>query len=357
MQSSTWNDTNQHWIPQFLLKGFGTRKKASIVYELDKETKAVDVRRVKVAASKRHLLTDRDDEMMRGIESRAADAIDAIRKGRLNHIKQEDRQAIDKLVCAMIVNDPYSNFDAEDTRKQAIADVTKELNEALNRLGAELAPDVHEYIDDQFGHERLANFLDSRHNQTIVALRLMGLVAYEPAEGELFIVGDSPVLVVRGTENGESSLLNPGSQVILPIGSRCVLVYSWATEMNVVADGGQLDRAQVRSLNSDYYHGTNSRYIYGRDEETLRRSWLLPLNWVQGERSKEVRNGWFMMRDLQRSEQRRRAMDDEVQAKMLDYVASQLVVETIAKSGHDASLTPHRPNPSRPGGAADATEG
>ena len=23
MQQSTWNDTNQHWVPQFLLKGFG----------------------------------------------------------------------------------------------------------------------------------------------------------------------------------------------------------------------------------------------------------------------------------------------------------------------------------------------
>ena len=34
MQPSTWNDTNQHWIPQFLLKGFGIRKRAASVYEL-----------------------------------------------------------------------------------------------------------------------------------------------------------------------------------------------------------------------------------------------------------------------------------------------------------------------------------
>ena len=76
MQPSTWNDTNQHWIPQFLLKGFGIRKNASSVYELDKQTKAIAVRKVKEAASKQYLLTERDDELMRGIESRAATAIE-----------------------------------------------------------------------------------------------------------------------------------------------------------------------------------------------------------------------------------------------------------------------------------------
>ena len=332
MTPSTWNDTNQHWIPQFLLKGFGIRGKARQVYELDKETNSIVVRQVKEAASKKHLLTDRDDELMRGIERRATEAIDAVRGGRVNRINEEDRQAIDKLVCAMVVNDPYSNFDAVATRKQVIADVTKELDEALNRHGAKLAPDVQEYIDEQFGHERLASYLDSRNNRVTTALRLMGLVAYEPSEGGFFFIGDSPVLVVRGTENGESSLLNPGSQVILPIGSRRILVYSWTTETNLVTLGGQLDREQVRSLNSDYCQGTKCRYLYGRDEETLRRSRLLSLDWTMGERSTEVRNGWFTMRGLQQLRQKQEMTDDEVQAKMLDYVAGRLVAEAIAKS-------------------------
>ena len=279
MQPSTWNDTNQHWISQFLLKGFGIRKNASSVYELDKQTKAIDVRKVSEVASKQHLLTDRDDELMRSIERRAEKAIGAIRNGQLNRIDEEDRQAIDRLVCAMVVNDPYSDFDAAVTRKQAIADVARELDEALNRHGGGLDPDVQEYIDDQFGHERLANFLDSRNNQSIIALKSMGLVAYKPTEGEFFVIGDSPVLVVRGTENGESSLLNAGSQVILPISSMCVLVYRWDVEMNVIADGGQLDSKQVRSLN---------------------------------------------------------------QAKMLDYVAGQLVSEAIAKSERDVSPSEQR---------------
>ena len=79
-QPSTWNDTNQHWIPQFLLKGFGIRSKSSTIYELDKQTKVVTVRNVEKIASKQHLLTDRDDDLVKAIERRATEVISAIRK-------------------------------------------------------------------------------------------------------------------------------------------------------------------------------------------------------------------------------------------------------------------------------------
>ena len=108
MHQSTWNDTNQHWIPQFLLRGFGIRKKASSVYELDNQTKAISVREVKEAASKQHLLTDRDDAEVGKIENRAKEAVRAIGKGNLDHIGKDERQAVDKLVCAMMLDDPLA---------------------------------------------------------------------------------------------------------------------------------------------------------------------------------------------------------------------------------------------------------
>ena len=135
MRPSTWNDTIQHWIPQFLLKGFGIRGQASSILELDKQTNAVSVRNVSEVASKQHLLTERDDELMRDIESRVASMIDAIRKGHLNQIGENERQAVDRLVCAMILNDPYCGFDAEATRKTVIAQVISELNETVKRYG------------------------------------------------------------------------------------------------------------------------------------------------------------------------------------------------------------------------------
>ena len=110
--------------------------------------------------------------------------------------------------------------------------------------------------------------------------------------------------------HGESSLLNPGSQVILPISSGCILVYAWATEMNVITDGGTLVREQVRSLNSDYYHGTNSRYVYGRDEEVLKRSRLMSLEKSPRERSNDVKDGWFRMQYEQQIRQRQLGSQD-----------------------------------------------
>ena len=190
MQPSTWNDTNQHWIPQFLLKGFGIRRMASSVYELDKQTQTVTVRKVSEAASKPRLLTEKDDGLMREIESRTAAAVDSIRKGRLNLIGVKDRQALDELVCAMMLNDPYSGFDAEATRKDTIAEGTAKLNEALNRSGGMIdEPTVRNSLDERLNHDYVSLFMNSTSNQVILALKLMGLRACRPTDGEFFIIG------------------------------------------------------------------------------------------------------------------------------------------------------------------------
>ena len=333
MQPSTWNDTNQHWIPQFLLKGFGIPRKASSVCQLDKQTKAFAVRKVSEAASKPRLVTDRDDELMREIERLAAPAVNAIRKGDLNRIGLKERQVIGRLVCAMMLNDPYSDIDTDATRKETIAEVTAKLNEALNKSGGMIDEQtIRNSFDERLNHDYLSVFMNSTSNQVILPLSLMGLRAYRPIDGEFFIIGDSPILVARNVVNGESSLLNPGSQVILPISSGCILVYAWATEMNVITDGGILGREQVRSLNSDYYHETNSRYVYGRDEEVLKRSRLMSLEKSPRERSNDVKDGWFRMQHEQQIRQRQMESQDAAHARMLENEARELVEITIAES-------------------------
>ena len=343
MQPSTWNDTNQHWIPQFLLKGFGIRRMASSVYELDRQTQAVTVRKVSKAASKTRLLTEQDDGLMRDIESRAASAVEAIRKGDLNHIDKNARQVIDRLVCAMILNDPYSGFDAEATRKETIAEVIVKLNEALNRYGGMIdEPTIRNSFDERLNHDYVSVFMNSTSNPVILALRFMGLRAYKPTDGEFFVIGDSPVLVVRNVVKGESSLLNPGSQAILPISSSCILVYAWETEMNILTDGGTLGREQVRSLNSDYYHGTNCRYVYGRDEEVLKRSRLISLERSPRERSNAVKDGWSKMQHVQQIRQRQLEEQNAVRDRMLENEARALVEIAIAQSEDPTISSEHR---------------
>ena len=118
MTPSTWNDTNQHWIPQFLLKGFGIAGKASYLYELDKRTGSIERRNVADAASKPHLLSELDDELVRKIEVVSSKAVARIRKGDL-HIDKEDRQALDALTWVLYLNDPYE-IDKETTRQAVI---------------------------------------------------------------------------------------------------------------------------------------------------------------------------------------------------------------------------------------------
>ena len=333
MQPSTWNYTNQHWIPQFLLKGFGIKGKSSNIYELDKEAQQVAVRKVSKVASRTHLLTEQDDSFMRSIEGPAATAVDAIRKGQLYRIGLKDRDAINKLVCTMMLNDPNSELNIVAIRKELIAKFTAKLNRALNKAGGFLDErDIGEYFDETLPHDKLLGFMESKRNQVIDALRFMGLRAYRPTDGELFIIGDSPVLIVRNTVNGQTSLLNPGSQVILPIGSSCILVYSWATEMNIITDGGILGKEQVRSLNSDYYHGTNSRNIYGRNEEVLKQSRLLSLELPPGLRSNEVETGWFMMQRENQIRQRMLDEQDAEDARILENTAHELIELAIAQS-------------------------
>ena len=88
MQPSTWDNTNQHWVPQFLLKGFGIRGDVSRVWELDKEDGSIQRRKVKDVASKPALLPQRDDELMRSIEARATQPIRNIRKRKIQKLSE-----------------------------------------------------------------------------------------------------------------------------------------------------------------------------------------------------------------------------------------------------------------------------
>lgn len=133
------------------------------------------------------------------------------------------------------------------------------------------------------------------------------------------------MLVVRETQDGARSLLNPGSQVILPIHNRFALVYSWETPKNLIQPGGPLDRNQIYSLSRDYFYESNSRYIFGRSRESLERAQMSLLQWNSKEHSTHVSNGWMeMQRELQRTSEQRKERDETHELE-LDAVAQKLV--------------------------------
>ena len=312
MQPSTWNNTNQHWIPQFLLKGFGLKRNASHVYQLDKETEEISVCEVSEVASRRALLTDCDDNLMKDIENQTAPVIGKIRKGN-TIINEGERKGLDRLVAAMMQNDPYNGFDRENTRQDIIKTLTQEVVDTFATSGGLVNDEVmKEIIEEQFNHDYLTLMFDREDNQISAVLGFMGLTAnYFSGDGS-FIIGDAPVLAVRNSLDGFSSLQNPGSQVILPVSSKCLLVYQWATPRNLVEKAPQVDKEQALSLNRDYYHGSNCRFLYGRTSDSLEQSRTLQQQGMPRTRSIEVADGWEAMQsELRNQEVRDRTKDIE----------------------------------------------
>ena len=330
MQASTWNDTNQHWIPRFLLKGFGIKGRASHVYVLDTLTGAVGTRSVADVASKQALLTERDDELMKGIEVHAARVIDRIRKEKLE-VKRSDREALDALVYAMMQNDPYSGIDGEKTRQEIVDKLSKEVVAAFRRQGGLVDPQgMKEYVEERFNHDYLSVTLTKPDNMVLRALHLMGLSTHVPASGEFLVIGDSPVLIDRATANGVVNLMNFGSQVILPIHSRRVLLYSWETPTNLIQSGDALDREQVRSLNRDYFHASDSRYIFGRSPDVLKQTKIPPLISRRRVPSSAVSEGWLKMQsELVNASRSRAEWDAEKKSDLRRY--AQMVVQNASK--------------------------
>ena len=332
MQPSTWNDTNQHWVSQFLLKGFGIKGKASRVWELDKQTKLIEKRKVRDVASKPKLLTESDDELMIRIENEATQPIGQIRKRNLP-ITEKDRRAIDQLVAAMMQNDPYNGFDEEMTRQSAIEAVTKPVKEAIEHWGGVIEPGVLEtFANQRLNHDYLTLALGRDNSMVPTMLGQMGLQAIYAPEGESFIVGDSPVLAVRHRGTDGPSLLNLGSQVILPISSQCILFYAWSTEQNLIVDGGTVDSQQLLSINQDYLHQSNCRFLYGRTEECLTRSRQLRISWENPQRSTNVSRGWLAMRQHLASVHAKDAEEEEQASEMLMLEARELVLKAARQN-------------------------
>ena len=332
MHPSTWNDTNQHWTPQFLLKGFGIKGHASKVYALETHTSKITIRKVGDMASKLGLLTERDDHLMKRIEARSARVVNRIRKGDLG-MRPREREVLDSLVFALMRNDPYSGSDDERTRREVVHNFSLELTEAIQQQrGLVSLRDVKEFADRYLSHDFLSIAMDPNDSLVLRVLRLMGLSVHVPEDGEHLVIGDSPVLVVRGEVAGVTNLLNPGSQIILPIHSRCLLVYSWDTPFNLIQSSTHLDSNQVRSLNSDYLHGTNSQFIFGRTRESLLCTQIPQVQPEGTARSSAVNIGWLMLQSELAKISRTRTKRDAEEKGELDLVARELVRRNSAEA-------------------------
>ena len=326
MEPSTWNDTNQHWLPRFILKGFGQKGNASQVFELDCRTGEIMPRTVDEVASTVHLLSEKDDQFLRRIEDLASKAVGKIRRGQ--DIDEEDRINLDELVWALMINDPHHGVDREKTRGEVIAETIQEVVEVFHQEGGKVNPDgIAGMVEQNLNYDYLYHAMSPPDAAPREILRRMGLSVYQPPYGESFVIGDSPVLAVRGSRFGTTSLMNPGSQLIFPIQHSRLLVYDWTYRRNLVRYGGCVSLEQVRTLDEDYRYRLNCGYLYGRTRESLLRSSKLSLQWSAQNRSEVVCDGWYAARVAQRELDESRARLNVQQQSTLRVIARQIVNE------------------------------
>ena len=111
-----------------------------------------------------------------------------------------------------------------------------------------------------------------------------------------------------------------------------MLFYSWATAPNLIAHGGTIDSRQLLSLNQDYSHEANCRFLYGRTEESLTQSRRPRVSWGNAQRSNEVNQGWFALQQDLASAQAKNAEKTKRDAEDLTLEARKLVEQAASRN-------------------------
>ena len=283
MEPSTWNPTNQHWLSRFLLKGFKAKGKSSLIYERDNVTGKIEPSKIDAVASKLHLLTNREDELMRDMETRSSRVVAKLRKGDID-IGAGDRLILDDLVWALWYNNPFSDVNKIGEHDGAIKHTVDRVVSAIRRHGGEVDPDdVTSIAQNALNQDYLCHAFEFSPGGPARILHSMCVTIYEPPPEEFFVIGDCPVVIHRENQGGMSNLWNEGSQLMLPVGSRHLLAYGWGDGSALVRHGGKLSMAQLGELDEYYRFGQRCRHVYGRTPDSLRRVSQLKLQWDTGD--------------------------------------------------------------------------
>ena len=272
MLPSTWNAANQHWIPQFLLRGFGTKRRRSEVYRLDRLDGSLSCERVERIASRSFLMTELDDQVLRAIEDRASQSVSLLRKSRFDLFAEADRRALDLLVLSLLFNHPSWIPGKELIRREVVWERGLEAMRAHPVYGIAVPADaVMSALDGAAGRNYFHGVITSDSSSSAERMRAMRLTAYAPPLGQTFVIGDQPVVTRRPDLPAPRRWLYGDEMVLLPISHDVLLVYDRPAPPNLLSIGGRVSGGFFGMLDEIYRSGSAGRYVYGRIPESLTR--------------------------------------------------------------------------------------
>jgi hypothetical protein len=223
-------DTNQHYVPQFLLRGFHTGNEAQI-WAFDKTssksfTTAID----KVASEHGFYNVDGSaqlDDVIRKFEEATAPIIKDVRERKsLAGIDEFKRIWLSGFTALQYVRTRAFSERSQDMMRQ-ITHVATQMS------GGELSEQVRKQLGlDEPGteHEKALSTILGLVRPAVDELQKKHLILYRSDGSLLFCIGDSPVALHNTLNPGDGirgtlGLAVPGIEVYLPISKDLVLAY------------------------------------------------------------------------------------------------------------------------------------
>ena len=223
-------DTNQHYVPQFLLRGFHTGNEAQI-WAFDKTTsKSFTTAIDKVASEHGFYNVDGSaqlDDVIQKFEEATAPIIKEIRERKsLAGIDEYKRIWLSGFTALQYVRTKAFSERSKDMMRQIAHVVTQ-------RSGGELSEQVRKQLGmDEPGteHEKALSTILGLVRPAVDELQKKHMILYRSDGSLLFCIGDSPVALHNTLNPGDGirgtlGLAVPGIEVYLPISKDLVLAY------------------------------------------------------------------------------------------------------------------------------------
>jgi|SRR5579864_498793 len=228
MQSGT--DTNQHYVSQFMLRGFHTGNEAQIwVFDKLKGRSYTDaIRNVASEYGFYNIARSADiDERIRRIEDATAPIVQEIRTRKtLRGLTEDKRIWLSGFAALQLVRTKAYSERAQDMMRQITQVVTQASGGKLSKkirkqLGLDAPGSPHE--------KTMATILDTARTLVDELLKKM-LILFRSDGSAPFWIGDSPVVLDNSINPGDRLRCNlglgvPGIEVYLPISSDLVLAH------------------------------------------------------------------------------------------------------------------------------------
>jgi uncharacterized protein DUF4238 len=220
--------TDQHYVPQLLLKGFASQKRKQL-YVFDKSTEKVFRSSVRNLACERgfyHLENGEDpnrvDRWLGQLEEATAPIIRSVRTQKtLNHLKTAERQWLAAFIAVQHVRTRH--------HRESWGDINKQMADALREMGAE-PNSVENFRELTQSEIRETSIGDVPRLAFTLLPHILNKswILLAAAPGTDFWIGDHPVVLENNMNPGDGirgtlGFAIPGIEIYLPVSSELTL--------------------------------------------------------------------------------------------------------------------------------------